>query len=302
MSKRYTQIISDVYNQPWAILPSKLESICGVIEARLAGTAPMSEAELDRMAAANAAPDHQPGQSIAVIPLWGSLHHHGSIMSQFSGGTSTVSFANAVREAANNPDIGTIVIHANGPGGTVHGCQECADVVFEARSQKKVITSVDARAASATYWIASAASEMYVTPSGEVGSIGVYMAHRDVSKAEETEGVKTTLIAIPEGKVLGNPFEPIPEAFIEKINSENKVYYNAFVSAVARNRNVSTETVVETFGGGGMVLAEKAVALGMADGIKTFDQVISEIQQSAVPRRSSGSRKRQIQLAEASAE
>lgn len=297
MTKRYTQILGDVYNQPWAILPGKLESICGVIEARLAGAAPLSEAELNKMAAANAAPAHQPGQGIAVIPLFGTLHHHGSIMSQYSGGTSTVSFSEAVRQAADDSSVGTIVIHANGPGGTVHGCQECAEDVYEARSKKRVITSVDARAASATYWIASAADEMYVTPSGEVGSIGVYMAHRDISKAEEDEGVKTTLIAIPSGKVLGNPFEPLPDEYLEKMNQENRVYYDAFVSAVAKHRNVSVETVVETFGGGGMVLAQKAVALGMADGIKTFRQVIADIQSGAMSARSSRSRQRQIQLA-----
>ena len=304
MAKQYRQIIGDVYNKPWAIMPGKLEAICGVIEARVEGrAAAMTDAEIDRMAADNAPPEHQAGQSIAVLPLWGTLHQHGSMMSRYSGGTSTVQFAKVFREAINDPEIGTVVIHANGPGGTVFGCQECSDLIYNSRSTKKIITAVDPRAASATYWIASSASEMYVTPSGEVGSIGVYMMHRDVSKAEEMEGVKTSLIAIPSGKVLGNPYEPLPDEFRAKIMEENKVYYSAFVEGVARNRGKTVGTVKETFGGGGMVLAEKAAALGMVDGVKTFDQVIDDIKKGAgvstSSRRTSASRRRELQLAQA---
>lgn len=303
MTKNYRNVIGEVYNKPWAIMPDKLEAICGVIEARLAGASPMSEAEMDAMALAGKAPKHQPGQSVAVLPLWGTLHHHGSLMTRYSGGTSTVSFCNEFKELLNDSSVGTIVIHANGPGGTVFGCQEAGDLIYNSRSQKKIVSMVDARAASATYWIASSAEEMYVTPSGEVGSIGVYMAHRDISKFEEKEGIKTTLIAIPSGKVMGNPYEPIPEAYLEKMSSDNEIYYRKFVSSVARNRGVSETTVRETFGGGGMVLAEEAVSRKMADAVKTFDQCISDILAGAGPemsRRSSASRAREIELAKLS--
>jgi ClpP class serine protease len=64
-------------------------------------------------------------------------------------------------------------------------------------------------AASAAFWIASQADELVVTPSGSVGSVGVFAAHDDISALQEQLGVKTTLISAGKDKTLGNPFEPL---------------------------------------------------------------------------------------------
>lgn len=300
MAKQYTQVLGDVFNTPWAIMPGKLESICGVLESRLAGGHSFSAAELEQMALANKPPEHATGSSIAVLPLWGTIHHHAGIVQQASGGTCDVQFGRQFKEAMANNEVGTIVIHAKTPGGSVHGAQETSDLIFNHRGTKPIITIVDAQCASKGYWIGTAADEMYVTPSGEVGSIGVVMAHRDISKAEEQEGRKTTLIAIPENKVAGNPYEPLSDETVAEIKADSKVYYDSFVESVARNRGATTTTVHETFGRGGMVLAQKAAALGMVDGIKTFDQVIADIQSNhSGSRRTSASRRRELQLAQA---
>jgi peptidase S49-like protein len=50
------------------------------------------------------------------------------------------------------------------------------------------------QSASTAYWIATAADEVVVTPSGQVGSIGVFAAHEDISKALEKEGTNVSLI------------------------------------------------------------------------------------------------------------
>ncbi|AXF20247.1 hypothetical protein CUJ89_06845 [Burkholderia pyrrocinia] len=48
----------------------------------------------------------------------------------------------------------------------------------------------------ATYWLATAASELFITPDYEAGSIGMFVAHQDCSNALKNEGVKTTLISV----------------------------------------------------------------------------------------------------------
>ena len=75
-----------------------------------------------------------------------------------------------------------ILFDVDSPGGGVEGVPELADEIYNSRGRKRIISASNSMAASAAYWIASAAGEMVVTPSGNVGSIGVFMAHEDFRK------------------------------------------------------------------------------------------------------------------------
>jgi hypothetical protein len=51
---------------------------------------------------------------------------------------------------------------------------------------------------------------------------------------------------------------------------------SVFISTIAENRNVSIETVKSSFGKGGIVVGEKAVAVGMADRLGSFESLMVE--------------------------
>jgi signal peptide peptidase SppA len=133
-------------------------------------------------------------------------------------------------------------------------------------------------AASAAYWLASAASELVVTPSGEVGSIGVFAIHEDYSAALDRVGVKVSLISAGKYKTEGNPFEPLGEEAQAAVQGTVNDYYDMFIRAVARGRGVSQADVIAGFGEGRVVMAEQAVRLGMADRVATIDEVIGGLQ------------------------
>ena len=192
-------------------------------------------------------------------------------------GTSTERFAQRFREALANPEVGSILIDVQSPGGTVDGVQELADEIRAARGDKPIIAIANAYAASAAYWIASAADEMVVTPSGEVESIGVFAAHQEFSKMDEMLGCKTTLIAAGKFKVEGNPFEPLSEEARDAIQARVDDYYSMLVSDVAKARGVKVSDVRGGFGQGRMVGARDAVAQGMADRIDTFDNTLTRL-------------------------
>jgi ClpP class serine protease len=133
-------------------------------------------------------------------------------------------------------------------------------------------------AASAAYWIAAACTKVVVTPSGEVGSIGVYMTHQDVSAAMDKAGVKISFIQAGKYKTDGNPYEPASESFLADAQAGVNEYYEMFVQGVAAGRGVDVEVVKSaTFGQGRMLMAKDAVANGMADSIQTLDEVVSEL-------------------------
>jgi ClpP class serine protease len=114
-------------------------------------------------------------------------------------------------------------------------------------------------------------------PPARVGSIGVFAAHEDISKALEEEGVKVTLISAGKYKTEGMPYEPLCAEARASMQQMVNTFGDMFINAVARNRGVATSTVKHGFGEGRMVLAQDAVRAGMADGLASLDQTVARL-------------------------
>ena len=140
-----------------------------------------------------------------------------------------------------------------------------------------MIAVANSRAASAACWIGTAADELWVTPSGQVDSIGVFAAHEDISKALEEEGVKVTLVSAGKYKTEGMPYEPLSAEARASMQQMVDTFGNMFINAVARNRGIGSYAVKNGFGEGRMVLAQDAVRAGMADGLAALDQTVARL-------------------------
>ncbi len=223
--------------------------------------------------ASRVAGDAEPGSLIAVINVMGVIAHHASQVDNISGpgGTSTARVGQSFDAAMDDPAVKAVVLHVDSPGGGVPGVQELADKIFAARGRKPIIAQVNSTAASAAYWIASQADEVVVTPSGQVGSIGVYSSHKDVSAAAEKQGLKVTFFAWPPQKVDGNQFAPPSAEFTDKAIADVKTVYGDFRNSVARGRGVKPADVEAGFGKGGVELARNALKQGMVDRIATME-------------------------------
>jgi capsid assembly protease len=214
-------------------------------------------------------------QSVAVLQIRGVIAQHASLVSDIcpGAGTSTEQLMAAINAAAADPAVRSIVLDIDSPGGSVFGVQELADAIVAARAQKPIAAVANASASSAAYWIASAAHELFVTPSGEVGSIGVYGVHQDTTKADEAAGKTTTLISA--GKYKTEGFGPLTDDARAHMQERIDGYYTQFVKAIAKNRGVPVDAVRSGYGQGRTLSAEPALAAGMVDGIATLDQVIA---------------------------
>jgi len=108
-----------------------------------------------------------------------------------------------------------------------------------------------------------------------LGSIGVRTALLDDSKAMEEAGFREYVIVSSQSpdKAL-DPSDEGDRARVQQIVDD---LASVFVSKVARNRNVSEETVLSDFGQGDVLVGAKAVDAGMADRLGDFEQVVSEL-------------------------
>jgi signal peptide peptidase SppA len=279
-------LLSEFLTTPWALMPERLQAMAGVLTRWSAGEPPTDETMFQiqservlrdtrkQMAAANT------GAGIAVLPLYGVVTQRGNMVDDISGpgSTSTQQFTSALRQVLADDTVGQILIDIDSPGGSVYGVAELASEIVKARAQKPVVAVANSLAASAAYWIGCSASEFYVTPGGEVGSIGVWQAHFDYSKALEEEGIKPTLISAGKFKVEGNPYMPLDPEAQAFMQSRVDDYYNAFIQAVAVGRGVSVNDVRNGMGEGRVLGADAALAQRMVDGIASFDDVLARMQ------------------------
>lgn len=289
---RYARIRRALTAHPWAIYPPHFDLVLEIVDRRIRGE-DLARAEKDAAIAAaqdgKPAPGAAPGQGggVLTLPVYGLIMHRARMVSDISGptGTSTEMLGSQLTKGLRNPDVSAIVLDVDSPGGQIAGVEEFALQVFQARGVKPIIAVVNAMAGSAAYWIASQADEVVVTPSGEVGSVGVFMAHEDWSVAAEAEGLKVTFIHAGRYKVEGNDLEPLSDEAREFYQAEVDAAYDVFVKDVARGRGVKPAAVKKEYGEGRMVRARQAVEIGMADRLGTLSEVVTELSGQAAGKR-----------------
>lgn len=287
---KHDRFIAWCLSTPWALMPERIAAYASILAAKERGTETVIEAASPRGKGNS-------GRSggIAVIPVYGTIVQRANQLDICEGGTSTQQISGALADANADDSVSQILLDIDSPGGSVYGVQELATEITN--SKKPVVAIANSLAASAAYWIGSAAQEFHVTPGGEVGSIGVWMAHQDYSKAMADAGVSTTLISAGEFKVEGNPYEPLSKEAQSFLQSRVDDYYATFTRAVAKGRKVGVDAVRGGMGQGRVLGADQAKSQNMIDSVSTFEQVVARMQKNIKTAQPSRLAKAQRELA-----
>ena len=291
------QIAGRVLNRPLLLHPDKADLILHVLQGRI-GIEPMSALtpETNRFVGSYRRDNGSIGSmrvenGVAILPIVGSLVNRGAWIGASSGLVSYEGIAAQLREAEADPDVRAILLDIDSPGGEATGMFATTKLVNAVNKAKPVVAFVNDVAASAAYGIASAASEIIVSPTSMVGSIGVVLTHLDRSGELEDRGVKPTLIHAGAHKVDGNPFGPLSDAVRADLQAEVMKIYDQFVGLVAEGRagRISSEAIRATEAR--TYLGADAIAQGLADRMASLDEVIAALSQppsGARPQRKGG--------------
>jgi ClpP class serine protease len=160
---------------------------------------------------------------------------------------------------------------------------ELSDKIFNGRGSKPIVAVANSLMASAAFWLGSAADELVITPSGEIGSVGVIATHIDSSLADENFGRKVSIIKAGKFKAEANPHEPLSAEGRDHIQSIVDSFYGDFVNHLARNRGTTPARVRADFGQGRVVRAGAAVDANMADRIGTLQDVLVQMEPKGKP-------------------
>lgn len=246
------------------------------------------EVDAQRAAAQVVAADGVEGTSpgadssqIAVITVRGAMTKMGSSLS--SAG-STIRLRRAIRSAARDSSFDAILLVIDSPGGTVAGTADLAADVAAANEEKPVFAFIEDLGASAAYWVASQAEKVYVNdPTALVGSIGTFLGLYDFSGHAGQMGIKPVVIKAGELKGAGFPGTEISQKQIDNWQDMIDKTQASFTAGVARGRGISEDAVPVT---GKVYMANDAIVLGLADGVKSMDETIQELAAAAATRRS----------------
>jgi signal peptide peptidase SppA len=272
MSER-TPIVS---GRVWACEPRALERLAKAEAAWLKGDAPKSRRAAEKT---NAYRVSRGG--VAVIEVHGLILRHDMPWLRFFGieYSTTESLRTQLRDAVGSPDTTGIFLDVDSPGGTVEGVADLADEIFAARGVLPVTAHANEFAASAALWLGSQADLFETSQTGEVGSMGVYLALYDMSEMAAEAGIRVVLIRTGEHKGVGVPGFPISEANEAMLQESVDDTMSIFTAAVARGRGdrLSKENL-EALSDARIVVGARAKRLGLIDTIRTAEQSLAALE------------------------
>jgi len=253
---------------PWAIEPAWLQTLQDIAGRDLSDFEAVEKKRADRLARSEKAGIRD---GVAVLDISGPIFRHANLFTEISGATSIETLGRDLNAALEDPNVKSILLNVDSPGGMVSGTNEFAAMVKEA--DKPVTAYVGNLAASAAYWIASAADEIVIDPTGQLGSIGVVQTRVDDSKQQSARGIESIEI------VSSQSPHKRPDIKSDEGRAEIQRHVDdladVFVAVVAENRGTTPEKVISDFGAGGMLIGKKAVAAGMADRLGNFEEVLA---------------------------
>lgn len=292
-ARELPHIASRIFNAPLLIMPDKLQAIVWSIQHHF-GIAGVARPENESVMLPAAGParwetvdrgtdTRRPSgmfidKGVAVLPITGTLVNRGSWIGTSSGLQSYEGIAQQLRMAADDPRVQQILLDINSYGGEAGGVSDLAAEIRELSQLKPVTALIADAAASAAYWLASAASLVVAQESSMGGSIGVVMTHQDVSGMAEKKGIKITHIHAGANKVIGSPFKPLSDSDKSTLQAMVDNLYEMFTAGVASYRgdkltqDAAKQTEASVYTG------QQLVDKGLADEVMTGRALLKQMQ------------------------
>jgi len=268
---KLTRVLNELYCRPWLITPTMHRQICSIVEAHADGTAHAEGGLLDQFTAEEPEDILAFHQDVAVVDVQGVIGRKVSGIENSSGVTDVNNIADAMQFAAEDSSTSGIVMRMDTPGGTVTGVPELAMLIKEIGMEKPIVALVEGMACSAGYWIASQAHGIVTSSSSVVGSVGVYMALLDTSKAMEQQGAKMEVIKAGKYKGIGIEGTSLTDDQRALLQSEVEQIHGMFKGAVQQGRGNISDDLMQ----GQDFMGADAVKLGLADTLGNMDEAIA---------------------------
>jgi signal peptide peptidase SppA len=216
---------------------------------------------------------------VGILPIEGIIIPKADMFSLIFGGFATLDILTRdFLELKDRDDVHTILLDIDSPGGSAFGVQQFANIIFNARSNKTIISVTSGIMASAAMWIGAAAHKIIITGDVTVtGSIGTVTSHVDISEAEKMAGIKTTEVVAGEFKREPSSFAPLTEKGRAVLQDQVNHANSAFVAGIAKFKDVPLRTVTSKMAEGKIFIGTQGIQVGLIDDMMTMDQILADV-------------------------
>lgn len=180
----------------------------------------------------------------------------------------------SLREAFKNDHAKAVILQINSPGGSPVQAGLINDEINRLKGlhKKPVYAVIGETGASAAYYIAVAADDIYVNKASIVGSIGVLMNGFGFTGTMEKLGVERRLITSGANKGFMDPFSPLKPEDVEHAKAMADQVHQQFIDVVRAGRGDRIKENKDTYSGM-FWIGQESIVLGLADGLGSVSSV-----------------------------
>ncbi len=281
--QKLSQLVEYISSRYWAMDHTILARFCRLIEDHTADKRNIAAAESFREK--NQKKEklyHVTDDGAAVIPVSGVIAKYARMVNGSSQpqGTSVERLKQQLDEAIADRSVESVLLLIESPGGSINGVADFARQVYDASFVKPVTAYIDDLGASAAYWIASQANEIYANVTASIGSIGVYALLTDSSEYARRQGLKFHILRSGQHKGVGAPGIEITNKNIQTLQQQIEVIFEIFLGDIIRGRQgkgLYLEKLRELADGRSYIAAD-ALKEKLIDGISTLPLAIEKPQ------------------------
>ncbi|WP_410637849.1 S49 family peptidase [Amycolatopsis sp. lyj-346] len=212
---------------------------------------------------------------VAVVKLHGVITPSPSPLAR--GAINLTAVESALTRAFGHERLKAVALLVNSPGGAPTQSGLVAERIRQLADEKNVpvLAFCEDVAASGGYWLACAADEIYAHRTSMVGSIGVISGGFGFTGLLERFGIERRLHTAGANKSRLDPFSPEKPEDVEWLKKMHTQLHELFVNWVKERRGDRLTDSEDLFTGD-VWLGAKAVELGLADGLGSLRQIITE--------------------------
>jgi protease-4 len=177
-------------------------------------------------------------------------------------------------EFRHDPNVKSIVLRIDSPGGSVGASQEIYKEVMRTNEVKPVIASMGSMGASGGYYAALGAENIIANPGTMTGSIGVIVKFPNLEGFFEKIGYRSEVIKSGPLKDVGASNRPMSEEERKLMQDLIDNVYGQFVRDIAAARDME-EDIIRELADGRIYTGEQALEVGLIDSLGNFTDAIT---------------------------
>ena len=214
--------------------------------------------------------ERTPDNSLSGIPILGG------------SGQKSIGFNDVIRalkEAKNDSKIDCIYINVSSPNAGMATMLEVRNAIIDFKKSKKPVIAYSEVYTQGAYYLASAASKVYLNPQGALEFKGFSSELTFFKGALDKLGVEAQIIRVGDYKSAVEPFvnTKMSDYNKQQVTAYVGGLYQTFLNGIATTRNISVDSLYTIADDYKIRQPKDALAYKLVDGLKYKDEVLDEL-------------------------